>query len=295
MAGSSGAVALHPHEIAVRVRLTNSATGTIVYSFINDAGETAPTGLAQAIYTALHPLQYEGSVTINENNTQGMPSAQTDVDTKHKLCISGGKAEWATMDATVRGVDIDLTTGATTITVGPARHLSASDYEELLQFWRFRSVVETPQVRIDANFSAGSMQGGGAGQAENTATAAQMNSLHTVAGNQTDTTPGIGTVTNSAGTTYIQHDGQNEAIVLMRVGQHLAGDGVTPLALDHTHTSPAESDWPIISISLRDMAVLLGAGALNRTMQLRWFYFKDANDSCSSKKMIILSTAPEAA
>ena len=65
----------------------------------------------------------------------------------NSLNLSGGRAEWATMNAQIQSITKDFGTGRTTVTIGPARFLSAGDLTQLFLVNRMRRVYENPMTR----------------------------------------------------------------------------------------------------------------------------------------------------
>jgi hypothetical protein len=62
-----------------------------------------------------------------------------------KFNIANGLAAWASMNAIIQTVQLDLATGSTTIAIGPPKHLSPDDMVALLKRIRSRTMV-TQQV-----------------------------------------------------------------------------------------------------------------------------------------------------
>ncbi|MCW1926275.1 hypothetical protein OKA05_27220 [Luteolibacter arcticus] len=128
---------LEPIEAMQGKTVTATNAITKVYKGITQwvAPEAAPSGIAAAIYNSLSAYQFEGSITTVMEDVSG--------DRFHgcKLNITGGKGEWATMNAMVHSVSFDIATGATTISVGPAPFLAAQDMLELRRLLRGRSVT----------------------------------------------------------------------------------------------------------------------------------------------------------
>lgn len=71
--------------------------------------------VVKSVFEANQKLEYEGAITVI-----GGPAVQTGM----RLNLTGTAAEYAAMQATVQTVSTDLATGARTINVGPAAHLS---------------------------------------------------------------------------------------------------------------------------------------------------------------------------
>jgi hypothetical protein len=112
------------HEKTAKITLTNLQGGT--YG-ITSAGEVVPYGLAGFMFNIEKIAQYEGTFTIQETEiTDPCPIGNA-------LDLSGGLAEWSTMNACVQGISYDLLAGKTTLTFGPAGHLGAKDFVERLR------------------------------------------------------------------------------------------------------------------------------------------------------------------
>jgi hypothetical protein len=164
------------HTFSVRVKVTNSPAGRVPYLQFYDPGEApiswlsggAVVTLAQYIWQSLQWLQHEGSHVIVEKNAAGVPEVSTRWSTRYTLNLTGGKAEWADMAATVQSVVIDWMHGRTEITFGPAKHLAPGDLHELLEFYRWRVVVDRPAQRVTGSTSGAGGQIGGATASENT-------------------------------------------------------------------------------------------------------------------------------
>jgi hypothetical protein len=118
-------------EKTARVTLVSIPGGLyqVQSSFV--AGEIVPYGLAGYIYAIAQIPQYEGSFTIQEQEvTDQCPIG-------HNFNLSGGRAEWAAMNALVHSISYDLMTGKTTLSFGPAGHLGAKDLVERLRTNRY--------------------------------------------------------------------------------------------------------------------------------------------------------------
>lgn len=123
-------------SFTVTVRATNAEKGEHTYhqleSFVS--GEPVPVGLAAAIYDAWSELQYDGHLVFDEGEVVG-----TIVPGK-VLNLTGGHAEWASMRAVVQQTLEDVDNGLTTVTFGPAKHLSPADLVSLLRAIRTRKI-----------------------------------------------------------------------------------------------------------------------------------------------------------
>jgi hypothetical protein len=112
------------HEKTATITLTNLAGGT--YG-VTSSGEVVPYGLAGYIYNIEQIPQYEGTFTIQETEiTDQCPMG-------NNLNLTGGLAEWETMNACVQSIAYDLLNGRTTLIFGPAGHLGARDFVERLR------------------------------------------------------------------------------------------------------------------------------------------------------------------
>jgi hypothetical protein len=54
--------------------------------------------------------------------------------------------------------------------------------------------------------------------------------------------------------------------------------------------------YDLIDISLQDVADLgFNIDGINRTLAVRWLYFKDPNNSCQWTRMLVIGSSPELA
>ncbi|MGA2554940.1 MAG: hypothetical protein ABSG04_01520 [Verrucomicrobiota bacterium] len=121
---SSGTVQYH--QLTTKVKLTNLTTGA--YNSIPQVtpGEPVPYGLAGYIFAMEQIPQYQGSLTVMEQEISDV------CPIGHNLNLTGGLAEWAAMRACVQQVNYD-DTGKTEIIFGPAQHLGNADLVERLR------------------------------------------------------------------------------------------------------------------------------------------------------------------
>ncbi len=246
---------LNPHNISVRVKLTNSPPDTQVYSALesSDPGDTAPTNLAQFIYNSLHTLAYEGEHVIVEADVTDILGPQ------YKLNLSGGATAWASMDATIQHVRHELHPGRTTVSFGPPAHIQPGDLVELLNLFRFRSIISNPQIRVTAERSTDTAALGGHTNKENTSADLVTKSVHTV------------TAPASASDCFIVLDAENQKLTL----QILGDDGIP------------ETGQPAIVASLQQLT------GTNKLMTIREIQFNNKADSCRLYRMFVLATDPE--
>src|SRR5262249_23488242 len=101
-----------------------------------------PVGLAKFIYDAISVLQYEGSLTLQEQEV----SAPLSIGNCFNL-TGGALAEWSTMAAMVQAVTENIDTGETTVEFGPPRNLSAGELVDLLRVNRLRHVYSGFSMR----------------------------------------------------------------------------------------------------------------------------------------------------
>ena len=118
--------------------------------------EPIPSGIAAAYYAAASILHYEGSYDLLEDEVSAA------IGVGHKLNITGGPAEWASMNAIIQSVSEDLATGRTQLRFGPPGHLSVSDFIELQRVQRGRSPSYRLQERVDGKYSGAGSQVAGA-------------------------------------------------------------------------------------------------------------------------------------
>lgn len=107
--------------------VTNAVSQTYSQVVSSTEGETVPTGLAQSFYGALATLHYEGSFETTDAEISlavGMGCV---------LNLSGGREEWAAMNALVQQISHDVAQGKTTVTFGPPEHLTPQDMVEFIR------------------------------------------------------------------------------------------------------------------------------------------------------------------
>ena len=119
-------------KISLTLTLTDATTQTYTKTD-GDYAEPTPVGLAAALYASHNRLQFDGSVQLTENEPTGawFPG--------RPLNITGGLAEWATMAAQVQTVTIDISSGTTSLTFGPAKHIGLDKLLQLLRVTRRRA------------------------------------------------------------------------------------------------------------------------------------------------------------
>jgi hypothetical protein len=131
--GLSAGGASPPLPLYAQVIATSAVTQPYAQLSTYIQAEAIPTGLAETIYTSLSTLQYEGTYTI-------VNSESTYWSLGIVLNITGGRPEWSTMNALLQELDDDLDNGRTTLTFGPAGHLTLQDFMEQLRSNRSRNI-----------------------------------------------------------------------------------------------------------------------------------------------------------
>ena len=176
------------HTVSCRLRLTNSAAGSVTYTAVShtEAGEPAVSNLAVNIYNSIGapitvsgtnygaPLGWEGTHTIVENTISNYYTPG------NLLNLSGGASAWATMNAQIYSVEYDFFHGKTTIEFGPHRHLTTEEFFQLIMQFRTRLVWDNPQVRNTGQDNTGSNVEMATDNAkENSTEALPQQSIHT--------------------------------------------------------------------------------------------------------------------
>jgi hypothetical protein len=124
---NAGAVQCHAKTI--QLKLTNLTAGN--FSSVTGvlSAEAIPYGLAGYIYGIETIPQYQGKLTLVEQEiSDACPIGSV-------LNLSGGRAEWAAMNACVQRVNYD-DCGRTEIVFGPAEHLDIADIVAMNRFNR---------------------------------------------------------------------------------------------------------------------------------------------------------------
>jgi hypothetical protein len=177
-------------EIQLHVTLTNGTTGPYDAVTSLTGAEPIPTGVATSIYNSLAILQYQGSVSIVEDECSGS------VGMANTLNLTGGRTEWATMAALIQECHRFYGLGRTEVTLGPAEHLNAADLTGIFLVNRFRQIWRNPASQASAQSSIGNtVQLPLTTTKENSSTSLSQPSLHTV----------ISDLSEGA-TSVIQHD-----------------------------------------------------------------------------------------
>ncbi|MDD5676579.1 MAG: hypothetical protein PHW60_01130 [Kiritimatiellae bacterium] len=143
-------------SVSCTIITTDAVSNTYTQLASLVTGESIPVGLAKALYDSLHPLQYEGSVTLTEEECCSTVATALRAASGFVLNLTGGLTSWETMNALIQKVDEDVDSGRTTISFGPAEQLSPQDLVERLRANRGRGVAFSFIKRTTGESSSGS-------------------------------------------------------------------------------------------------------------------------------------------
>lgn len=146
-----GDVVKHEDHYPIRYDcvVTNAETKTYRRMDSFQSGESVPTGVAAALYESWSALHYEGSIAIVTEECAGVPAIG------HRLRISGGRAEWVSMDAVIQDITEDVDRGATTLNFGPPGRLEADSLVALFRALRSRRYSWSRDSRATGEATAG--------------------------------------------------------------------------------------------------------------------------------------------
>ena len=146
---------MHEHEHHFRIMLTNAHTNTY---FIRQtfAGEAVITGLAQSIYTELQTLQWKMRHEIIQAAVDATSLPTIIKPGKHRINLSGGLAQWESMNAIPQNVSIQFYRTADgrlvahhQIQTGPVDHLEPQYLTQLANlFWNRNRTGINPNHRL---------------------------------------------------------------------------------------------------------------------------------------------------
>lgn len=133
-----------PVVLSYQCLSTNATSGNYTSQQIAAYPEPVPVGLAEFIYDAISILQFEGQMTLQEEDVSGS------VNIGNLFNLSGGAlAEWSTMAAMVQSITEDIDNGTTEIQFGPPRQLNAGELVDLLRVNRLRLIRSSYSMRAD--------------------------------------------------------------------------------------------------------------------------------------------------
>jgi hypothetical protein len=144
-------------DMPVEVRIICTDGDSRVYRHITAGGETAPAGLAAAVFAALSRLQYSGRLVYVQDECGGV------LRPGYRLNVLGGRAEWATMGEAIASVTEDIDRGRTHVEFGPPVYLSPADWLELCRAMRIRGQAVSAQRRVSGVVDADAPLDGGPG------------------------------------------------------------------------------------------------------------------------------------
>jgi len=150
----------HVNEVVMaKVMSTDLNTGWYKQLSAVYVGDPQPTDLAQAYYTALATLQYEGGFEITEQECGTTAASFLGC----VLNLTGGFSAWSTMKALIFETTEDLATGKTRLRFGPAQYLSPKDWVDLNRLNRQR-VQGDLYNKVNGLVTLGSTPIGGTGK-----------------------------------------------------------------------------------------------------------------------------------
>lgn len=152
-------------EHHVEIAVTNGVDGTYSANASFTTGEDIPADMALGIWTSLNRLQYEGAYLKVENAIDG------GISMLNTLNLSGGRAEWETMNAQIQSIRKHYGSGETEVSIGPAKHLNANQLMDIFRAFRFRLQL------INAGRGTGALGGTGSGGTEIAKNAPKKNTM----------------------------------------------------------------------------------------------------------------------
>jgi len=118
--------------------------------------ETPPIGLAGQYFLSLLTPQWEGEITVKEQDCSGL------LRPGRSLSLLNGQSAWATMQTSIQQVHEDLYTGETTAKLGTPQHLDPQTFAWLVNMTARRSLVISNFASVNTpnqNGSANCQQG----------------------------------------------------------------------------------------------------------------------------------------
>jgi hypothetical protein len=137
------------HTVSVPARSTNATSGSFQTSQVTTQAEPIPVGLARKLYDAISVLQFEGSLTLLEEEVTG----QLSIGQLFNI-LGSDQTAWATMKGMVQQITENVDAGTTTIEFGPPHDLGANDLVELLRINRNRLIHYSPGIAISGSATA---------------------------------------------------------------------------------------------------------------------------------------------
>lgn len=119
-------------DVPITLISTNAFTKTYSKNILAASGESVPEGLAAALFAEWSRLHWEGSFMLDEDEPTF--SIRPGV----VLNATGARSEWASMNAVVQSVSVNIATGSTSLTTGPCARLEADSRMALFRAVRTR-------------------------------------------------------------------------------------------------------------------------------------------------------------
>ncbi len=141
----TGGVGTFKHVFEAKTLLATNAI-TQVYKLVTSPGifnETPPSGLAEALYNVMNPLQWSGSIQTTEVEIARV------LRPGKRLNFTGGNVAWESIDAIVMSVSANIDAGITIASLGPSEHLGPQDMIERLRLGRDRAAVASIAQRVN--------------------------------------------------------------------------------------------------------------------------------------------------
>ena len=105
-------------------------------------------GIAEYIFKHLNSPQYDGDAVHVAANFANI-GASNYVDLGCVLNLSGGAAEWTTMNAQIQSIEEDFFAKTTTVQIGVAKHLNSGQLSSMLNMWHSRRTWYNTGIRTD--------------------------------------------------------------------------------------------------------------------------------------------------
>jgi hypothetical protein len=139
--------------VTIKLASTNCSTQTYRVVASYTSSEAVPTGVAAAVYASWSKLHWDGELLITE------AEATFSALPKHKVNLTGGRTEWASMDSIVQESIIDIDSGQTTIKVGSSGRLEADSLVALYRAAHARRYSYSRLSRTNATISGSESTG----------------------------------------------------------------------------------------------------------------------------------------
>lgn len=129
-AGGTGDTLLqHEGTLVATMQVGNGVSWALdgnVYASNNISQTPVPNELANALFLSHQKLHYDGSLTFVSQDPGSMGNLMGNM-----LNLTGGRTEWASMEAIIQSVSEDMRTGHTTINFGSPRHAQVMNFRSI--------------------------------------------------------------------------------------------------------------------------------------------------------------------